>query len=112
MTQQYGWVSVNLSSIITTPGLLNVTLTLGFLLNHRDNLGTGINQFYMGNHTYVSRKLLKDCVEQHQVIAGGKGAPPSGQRGILDVSVWSHPTGNIGNDAEHARAPAGGPGKE
>ena len=52
-----------------------MTLTLGFRLNHRDYLGTGIHQFCLGNHTSSARNLLKDRVNKHQFIAGGGGSP-------------------------------------
>ena len=63
------------SPIITTPSLLNMYLALGFFLNHRDNLEAGMHQFLMVQHTYAARKVLKVCVDQHQFIAGGNGAP-------------------------------------
>ena len=56
-------------------GLLKLTLSLGFCLDHRDNLGTGIHQFWIGQHTSAARKVLKARAEQHQVIAGCDAAP-------------------------------------
>ena len=51
--------------IISTPSLLNTTLAL-----HRGDLGTGLHQFYLGQHTSDFRKVPKACVEKHHVIAG------------------------------------------
>ena len=60
--------------IVLTPVLLNLTLDLGFHLYHRDNLGTGLHQFGLGQHTLVAQKVLKACVDQHQVITGAGAA--------------------------------------
>ena len=62
-------------AIVENPGLLNMTLTLDFRLGHRDNLGTGLPQFCLGQHNSASSKLLKVRVDRHQVIAGVGGAP-------------------------------------
>ena len=48
-----------------------MTLYLSSRLDHRDDLGMRIQQFYLGKCMLASRKLLKAHVEQHQVIAGG-----------------------------------------
>ena len=45
--------------IIETTGLLKLTLALIFSLDHRDNLGTGLHQFGLVNHTSAARKVLK-----------------------------------------------------
>ena len=62
--------------IVMTPGLLKPTLTLGFYLYRRDNLGTGLHQFGIGQPSSAYLKVLKAHTNQHQVIAGG-GATPS-----------------------------------
>ena len=41
-----------------TPGLLKLNLTIGFCINHRDDLGTGNKQLCLGYHTYAARKLM------------------------------------------------------
>ena len=48
--------------IVTTAGLPKLTLALGFHLEYRDNLGTGLHQFNLGEHISVSWKILKYCV--------------------------------------------------
>ena len=57
------------------PSLLETTLSLGFPLNHRDDLGTGIHQFCLGQHNYASGKVPKARFDQHQIISGGGGIP-------------------------------------
>ena len=52
-----------------------MSLTLVLLLKHRANLGTRMHQFFLGQHTSAAYKVLKDRVDQHQVIAGGGSAP-------------------------------------
>ena len=63
-------------SIFATPGLLKLTLVLGFHLDHRDNLCIGLRHFGIGQHTSATWNVLKARLDQHQVIAGG-GATPS-----------------------------------
>ena len=48
-----------------TPGLLKLTLALGFSLDHHDNLGMWIHQFGLDQHTSASWKVLKARDEQH-----------------------------------------------
>ena len=57
-------------------GDLMMTLSLGFHIDHNDNLGTGVHQFCLGQHTSALRKIPKAPVNQHQDIAGSGGAPP------------------------------------
>ena len=61
--------------IIAAPSLLKMSLTLVFHLNHIDNLGKGLHQFYVGQHTSSTWKVPKACVDQHQVVSGGGSAP-------------------------------------
>ena len=61
--------------IVATPSIFNTTLALGFRINYMDNPKTGIHESYLGKNTYSARKVLKDHVDQHQVIAGDSGAP-------------------------------------
>ena len=61
--------------IFATPGLLKIILDLGLRLYHRDDLGTGLHQFEIGQHISVTQKVLKAHAVQHQVIVGGGGAP-------------------------------------
>ena len=46
------------ASILATPGLIKLSLDLGFFLYHRDNLGTGLHQFGLKQHTPASWKVL------------------------------------------------------
>ena len=52
-----------------------MSLTLGFCLYQREYLRAGLHQFCLVQHTSAARKVLKACIDQHQVIAGGGGAP-------------------------------------
>ena len=61
--------------IVAIPVLLNMTLTLGFSFNHRENLCMGFHQFCLGYHTSSTRKVLQARFDQHLVIAGSGGAP-------------------------------------
>ena len=62
--------------ILATPGLLKITLALGFLLEHHDDLCSGLHKFGLVQHTSASRKVLKVHFDQHKVIMGGSTAPP------------------------------------
>ena len=70
------------------PGLLKLTLALGFHLEHRNNLNKGHHHFGFGQHTFNNRNVLKACVDQHQVIAGN-GAAPS----LADANILTDPGG-------------------
>ena len=61
--------------IIKTPGLLKLTLVLGFQLDHCKNLDKGLHQFRLGQHTSADRKVFKVSADQHQIIAGGGTTP-------------------------------------
>ena len=74
--------------IVATPGLLKLTLALGFRLEHRDELGSGFHQFRLGEHTSAARKLLKSEADKYQVIVGG-GAAPS----LSDATTLTAPDG-------------------
>ena len=74
--------------IVVTPGLLNLTLSLGFRLYHHSDLGTGLHQFGVGQHTSATWKVLKAHSDQHQVFAGGVAAPS-----LDDVVTLTAPDG-------------------
>ena len=61
--------------IIATTCMLKLNLNPGFCLDRHGNLGTGIHQFGLGQHTSSTRKVLKDHTDQNQVISGGSTAP-------------------------------------
>ena len=65
------------------PGLLNLIQALGFSLDHRKNLGNDLHQFGLGRHTSASRKVLKACTDQLQVITGGCSAPSLAEAATL-----------------------------
>ena len=44
---------------IATPSLLKLVLILGFRMESRDNLTTGLHPFVLGQHTSTVRKLLR-----------------------------------------------------
>ena len=54
--------------IFATPGLLKLTLVVDFLLYHKDDLGAGLHQFGMCQHTSTAPKVLKVRVNQHHVL--------------------------------------------
>ena len=60
---------------VATPDLLKTTLYLGLRIYHRDNLGMGMHQFCLGQNYAATCNILKSCVDQHQVVAGGGGDP-------------------------------------
>ena len=61
--------------IFMTSSRLKMTLAIGFYLNNRYDLGTGLHQFCLGWHTSAAWKMLKVRVDQNQFIEGGGGAP-------------------------------------
>ena len=61
--------------IVSTSGLIKPILAVGFRLDDRDDLGTGLHQFGIGQHTTAARKVLKARADQHKVIAGGGYTP-------------------------------------
>ena len=70
------------------PSLIKITLALVFHLKHSDDLGMGQHQFCLGKHTFSVWKVLKACVDQHQVIAGGRGSPT-----LSDAAYLTAPDG-------------------
>ena len=61
--------------IVATPVLPKLTLSLGFRLEHRNDLVTSRHKFGIGQHTSAAQKVLKARSEQHQVIADSCAAP-------------------------------------
>ena len=62
------------SPIVAISGILNMNLSPSFRLNHRDDLGTGIQPFCLGQHILATRKILKAHIYHHLVIEGGDRA--------------------------------------
>ena len=56
--------------------MLMITLSLGFRLDHREDLGTGLYQFGIVQHTSVVQNVLNSHADQHQIIVGS-GVVPS-----------------------------------
>ena len=50
-----------------TPGLLKLTLILGFLLYHHNDLGMGLHHFGIGQHTSAAWKMLKASIRSSRV---------------------------------------------
>ena len=65
-----------------------MTLALGFRLEHREDLGTGIHQFCLEYPTSAVRKVLKAHANQHHFIAGGGSAPT-----LADTAYLTAPDG-------------------
>ena len=74
--------------IIMATGVIKITLSLGFCLYNRDNLGTGLHQFGLGQHTSAVWEVLKSRADQHQVIVVS-GATPS----LADAATLTAPDG-------------------
>ena len=72
-------------SIATTLGLLKLAQALCFILDHRDDLGTDLNQFGLSQHISASQKVLKAHYEQHKVIAVGRASPSLSDTATLMV---------------------------
>ena len=51
--------------IFATSGLLKLNLSLGFRLEHHNNLGLGLHHFGLGQHSSSTRKVLKAWADQH-----------------------------------------------
>ena len=68
--------------------MLKLTLDLGFYLDHHIDLGMGLHQLGIGQHTYAAQNVLKDCADQHQVIMGN-GAATS----LADAATLTAPDG-------------------
>ena len=73
---------------IATPSLLNLVLALGFRMESRDYLTTGLHPFVLGQHTATVRKFLRGQADRYAMVASGTG-PPS----LADVEILSAPDG-------------------
>ena len=60
---------------IATPSLLKCVLALGFRMESRDNLTTGLHPFVLGQHTSTVRKFLRGQVDRYAMVSSGTGAP-------------------------------------
>ena len=73
---------------IATPSLLKLVLALGFRMESRDNLTTGIPPFVLGQHTDTVRKFLRRQADRYTMVASGRGAPS-----LADVEILLAPDG-------------------
>ena len=73
---------------IATPSLLKLVLALGFRMESRDDLTTGLHPFVLGQHTATVRKFLRIQADRYAMVASGTGAPS-----LADVEILSAPGG-------------------
>ena len=73
---------------IATPSLVKLVLALGFRMESRDNLTTGLHPFVLGQHTATVRKFLRGQAGRYAMVASGTGAPS-----LADVEILSAPDG-------------------
>ena len=71
---------------IATPSLLKLVLALGFRMESRDDLTTGLHPFVLGQHTATVRKFLRGQADRNAMVASGTGAPS-----LADVEILSAP---------------------
>ena len=71
---------------IATPPLMKLVLALGFRMESRDNLTTGIHPFVFGQHTATVRKLLHGQANRYAMVASGAGDPS-----LADVEILLAP---------------------
>ena len=73
---------------IATPSLLKLVITLGFRMESRDDLTTGLHPFVLGKHIATFQKFLRIQADQYAIIASGTGTPS-----LADVEILSAPNG-------------------
>ena len=73
---------------IATPSLLKLILALGFRMESRDDLTTGLHPFFLGQHTAMVRKFLRGQADRYAMVASGTGATL-----LVDVEILSAPDG-------------------
>ena len=71
---------------IATPYLLKLVLALGFSMESRDDLTTGLHCFVLRQHTATFRKFLRGQVERYAMVSSGAGTPS-----LADVKTLSAP---------------------
>ena len=67
---------------IATPSLLKLVLALGFRMESRDDLTTGLHPFVLGSHMAVVCKFLCGQAGRYAMVASGAGAPS-----LVDVEI-------------------------
>ena len=73
---------------IATPSLLKLVLALGFRMESRDVLTTGLHPFVLGHHTATVLNVLCGQADPYSMVASGAGAPS-----LADVEILSAPDG-------------------
>ena len=71
---------------IATPSLLKLVLTLGFRMKSRDDLTTGLNPFFLSQHTATVQKFLHKQADRYVMVASSAGAPSLADMEILSDS--------------------------
>ena len=67
---------------------MNLVLTLGFRMEIRDDLPTGLHPFVLGQHKSTVRKFLRGQADQYAMVASGAGTPS-----LADIEILSAPNG-------------------
>ena len=73
---------------IATPSLLKLVLALGFRMESRDDLTTGIHPFILGLHMALVRKFLRGQADRYAMVASSAGA-----LSLADAEILSAPDG-------------------
>ena len=73
---------------IATSSVLKLVLAIGFRMESRDDLTTGLHPFVLGQNTATVRKFLRSQAERFAMVASGAGAPS-----LADVEILSAPDG-------------------
>ena len=71
---------------IATPSLLKMVLVIGFSMESRENLTTGLHPFVLGHHTTTFHKFLSGKADRYAMVASGVGTPS-----LEDMEILSTP---------------------
>ena len=74
------------SPTIVKPSLLKFINALGFGMESRDNLTTGLHPFVLGQHMATFRKFLCVQADRYTMVASGAGAPS-----LADIEIFLLP---------------------
>ena len=73
---------------IATPSLLKLVLALGFRMESRDDLTTGLHHFLLRQHQATVHKFLCVQADRYAMVASGTEAPS-----LADVEILLAPDG-------------------
>ena len=73
---------------IAMPSLLKLVLALGFWMESRDDLTTGLQPFVLGKHTATVHKFLRGQADRYAMVASVAGA-----FSLADVKILLAPVG-------------------